>query len=200
MLSRTMKTQTFLVILRFSTFTVYQVGMLYVSSFFGEKMVSYRMPTFRCMCRIIWYAGPPLYKTKSGVKGNVFYLYFQYAGSKTLPLNYTSMAESFYSQSLSSLSAWSRGLNPEVSARAAAAKDLFSSFRPSSSRASVSLFLQKLQSRLLESLFLLCRWAPRKQWKSSRFSTWFSNPFRFSGKSWLWARRSKWSCEGAKAI
>ena len=38
MLSRTMKTQTFLVILRFSTFTVYQSrGMLYVSSFLGKR-------------------------------------------------------------------------------------------------------------------------------------------------------------------
>ena len=86
-------------------------------------------------------------KNKSYVKGGMLvgllycntctvfcFLYFQYAGSKTLPLNYTSMAESFYSQSLSSLSAWSRGLNPEVSA--AAAKDLFSSFRPSSSSSS----------------------------------------------------------------
>ena len=91
-------------------------------------------------------------KNKSYVKGgmlvglvvcttSISFLYFQYAGSKTLPLNYTSMAESFYSQSLSSLSAWSRGLNPEVSA--AAAKDLFSSFRPSSSsssRVSAELF------------------------------------------------------------
>ena len=86
-------------------------------------------------------------KNKSYVKGGMLvgllycntctvfcFLYFQYAGSKTLPLNYTSMAESFYSQSLSSLSAWSRGLNPEVSA--AAAKDLFSSFHPSSSSSS----------------------------------------------------------------
>ena len=39
---------------------------------------------------------------------------FQYAGSKSLPLNYTSMAETFYSQSLSSLSSWGRGLNLEV--------------------------------------------------------------------------------------
>ena len=43
----------------------------------------------------------------------IFSFYFQYAGSKSLPLNYTSMAENFYSQSLSSLSSWGRGLNPD---------------------------------------------------------------------------------------
>ena len=43
----------------------------------------------------------------------IFLFYFQYAGSKSLPLNYTSMAENFYSQSLSSLSSWGRGLNPD---------------------------------------------------------------------------------------
>ena len=39
---------------------------------------------------------------------------FQYAAVKPLPLNYTSMAESFYSRTLDSLSLWVRGLNPEV--------------------------------------------------------------------------------------
>ena len=38
---------------------------------------------------------------------------FQYAAVKPLPLNYTSMAESFYSRTLDSLSLWVRGLNPE---------------------------------------------------------------------------------------
>ena len=91
-------------------------------------------------------------KNKSYVKGrmlvcntSISFLYFQYAGSKTLPLNYTSMAESFYSQSLSSLSAWSRGLNPEVSA--AAAKDLFSSFRPSSSSSSSRVSAELFSNR-----------------------------------------------------
>ena len=124
-------------------------------------------------------------KNKSYVKGgtmlvglvvcttSISFLYFQYAGSKTLPLNYTSMAESFYSQSLSSLSAWSRGLNPEVSA--AAAKDLFSSFRPSSSSSSSrvsALLQQKLQSRLLESLLVFLRFYYFAMFASSSTSGW----------------------------
>ena len=46
----------------------------------------------------------------------ILFLMFQYAAVKPLPLNYTSMAESFYSRTLDSLSLWVRGLDPEVKA------------------------------------------------------------------------------------
>lgn len=48
------------------------------------------------------------------ILSNFQVLDFQYAGSNTLPLNYTSMAETFYSKSLSSLSGWVRGLDSQL--------------------------------------------------------------------------------------
>ncbi len=39
---------------------------------------------------------------------------FQYAGTKNLPLNYTSMAQSFYTRSLSALSKWAASFTEEV--------------------------------------------------------------------------------------